>query len=86
MLQKIKYMFNYRRLFKNQKHQNKRLRKKINKLQTSLISELKLDVTNEEIAKLRKQIENQSKQIKKLNLECQKYFDMLMERNNEYED
>lgn len=82
MIQKIKYMFNYRRLFKNQKHQNKRLRKKINKLQTSLISELKLDVTNDEISKLRKKVSDLEKSIKKANLEAQKYFDMLMERND----
>lgn len=82
MIQKIKYMFNYRRLFKNQKHQNKRLRKKINKLQTSLISELKLDVTNDEIAKLRKKVLDLEKSIKKANLESQRYFDMLMERND----
>lgn len=82
MIQKIKYMFNYRRLFKNQKHQNKRLRKKINKLQTSLISELKLDATNDEIAKLRKEVACLKRSLTKANIDAQRYFDMLMERND----
>lgn len=82
MIKKIKYMFNYRRLFKNQKHQNKRLRKKINKLQTSLISELKLDVTNDEIAKLRKEVASLKRSLTKANVDAQRYFDILMERND----
>lgn len=82
MIKKIKEMFNYRRLFKNQKHQNKRLRKKINKLQTSLISELKLDVTNDEIAKLRKEVACLKRTVIKANLEAQRYFDLLMEMSD----
>lgn len=77
---KIKEIFNYRKLFKNQKNKNKRLRKKINKLQTSLISELKLDVTNDEIAKLRKEVTSLKKQLRKQSLEAQRYFDLLVEK------
>lgn len=80
MLKIIKQFLNYKKRFKNQKHKNKRLTKKINKLKNSLIAELKLDITNDEIIKLRKQVESQNKQIKKLNVELQKYFDLLMER------
>ena len=52
---KIKNIFNYRKLWKNQKNKNKRLRKKVNKLSTSLAEELKLDITNDEIRKLKQQ-------------------------------
>ena len=40
---KIKNIFNYRKLWKNQKNKNKRLRKKVNKLSKSLAEELKLE-------------------------------------------
>ena len=75
---KIKNIFNYRKLWKNQKNKNKRLRKKVNKLSTSLAEELKLDITNDEIRKLKQQVQALNNQVKKLNLEAQKYFDMLM--------
>ena len=76
---KIKNIFNYRKLWKNQKNKNKRLRKKVNKLSTSLAEELKLDITNDEIRKLKQQVQALNNQVKKLNLEAQKYFDMLMD-------
>lgn len=81
-MNKLKQLFNYRRLWKNQKHQNKRLRKKVNKLQTSLAEELKLDITNDEIRKLKKQVISLQKQVKALNLEAQRYFELLMEKEN----
>ena len=77
---KIKNIFNYRKLWKNQKNKNKRLRKKVNKLSTSLAEELKLDITNDEIRKLKQQVQALNNQVKKLNLEAQKYFDMLMDQ------
>ena len=80
---KIKNIFNYRKLWKNQKNKNKRLRKKVNKLSTSLAEELKLDVTNDEIRKLEQQVQALNNQVKKLNLEAQKYFDLLMEKELE---
>lgn len=76
----IKNIFNYRKLWKNQKNKNKRLRKKVNKLSTSLAEELKLDITNDEIRKLKQQVQALNNQVKKLNLEAQKYFDLLMEK------
>ena len=76
---KIKQLFNYRRLWKNQKSKNKRLRKKVNKLTTSLAEDLKLDVTNDEIRKLKKQVIELKNQVKKANLEAQRYFDALMD-------
>ena len=42
--------------------------------------ELKLDITNEEIRKLRLEINRLKKQVIKSNLEAQRYFDMLMEK------
>lgn len=78
---KIKELLNYRKRWKNQKNRNKALRKKINKLSTSLAEELKLDITNEEIRKLKQQVQVLNKQVKKLNLEAQKYFDMLVEKD-----
>jgi hypothetical protein len=77
---KLKNIFNYRKLWKHQKNRNKRLTKKVNKLSTSLAEELKLDITNDEIRKLRQQINALNNQVKKLNLEAQKYFDLLMEK------
>ena len=80
---KIKNIFNYRKLWKNQKNKNKRLRKKVNKLSTSLAEELKLYITNYEIRKLKQQVQALNNQVKKLNLEAQKYFDLLMEKELE---
>ena len=80
---KIKNIFNYRKLWKNQKKQNKRLRKKVNKLSTSLAEDLRLDITNDEIRKLKQQVNALKNQVKKLNLEAQKYFDLLMEKELE---
>lgn len=76
---KLKHFFDYKKRFKNQKHKNKRLKKKINKITSSLMSELKLDITNEEIAKLKREIISLKKQLTKSNLEAQKYFDLLMD-------
>ena len=83
MKNKLKQLFNYRRLWKNQKSKNKRLRKKINKMSTSLAEDLKLDITNDEIRKLKKQVIELKNQVKNLNLEAQRYFDMLMEKVDE---
>lgn len=80
---KLKNIFNYRKLWKNQKNKNKRLRRKVNKLSTSLAEELKLDITNDEIRKLKQQVQALNNQVKKLNLEAQKYFDLLMEKELE---
>lgn len=79
-MKKIKQLFNYRKLWKLQKNRNKALRKKVNKLSTSLAEELKLDITNDEIRKLKQQIKELNNRVKRLNLESQKYFDMLMEQ------
>ena len=62
------------------KNRNKNLRKKVNKLSTSLAEDLKLDVTNDEIRKLKQQVKELKNQVIKLNLEAQKYFDLLMEK------
>lgn len=83
MLKKIKQLFNYRKLWKHQKNRNKNLRKKVNKLSKGISEELKLDVTNEEIRKLRLEVNRLKKQVIKANLEAQKYFDMLMEKVEE---
>lgn len=80
---KLKDIFNYRKLWKHQKNRNKRLTKKVNKLSTSLAEELKLDITNDEIRKLKQQVQALNNQVKKLNLEAQKYFDLLMEKDLE---
>lgn len=82
MLKNLKKLFNYRQLWKNQKNQNKRLRKKINKMSTSLAEDLKLDITNDEIRKLKKQVIELKNQVKNLNLEAQRYFDALMDLTN----
>lgn len=82
MLKKLKKLFNYRHLWKNQKNQNKRLRKKINKMSTSLAENLKLDITNDEIRKLKKQVIELKNQVKNLNLEAQRYYDALMDLTN----
>ena len=85
-MNKIKEIFNYRKRWKHQKNRNKRLTKKINKIETSIAEDLKLDITNDEIRKLKQQVNELKNQVKKLNLEAQKYFEMLIEKsdNNEY--
>lgn len=82
-MKKIKEMFNYRKLWKNQKNKNKRLTKKVNRLTNDVLEDLKIDVTNEEIRKLRLEVNRLKKQVIKTNLEAQRYFDMLMEVLNE---
>lgn len=82
----IKQLFNYRKLWKHQKNRNKRLTKKINKLNKSLAEELKLDITNDEIRKLKQQVNALKNQVKSLNLEAQKYFDLLMEKGSKDSD
>lgn len=79
-MNKLKDLFNYRKRWKHQKNRNKLLVKKINKMETSLAEDLRLDITNDEIRKLRQQVNALKNQVKKLNLEVQKYFDMLMEK------
>ena len=79
---KLKEIFDYRKRWKHQKNKNKALRKKVNKLSTGIAEELKLDITNEEIRKLRIEVERLKKQVIKSNLEAQRYFDMLMEKEN----
>lgn len=76
----LKEIFNYRKLWKHQKNRNKSLRKKVNRLSNGIAEELKLDVTNDEIKKLRIEVNRLKKQVIKANLEAQKYFDMLMEK------
>lgn len=79
-MNKIKELFNYRKLWKKQKNRNKALTKKVNKLSKGIAEDLKLDITNDEIRKLKREITALKKQIQKLNLEAQQYFDMLMEK------
>lgn len=81
-MNKIKEIFNYRKRWKQQKNRNKRLTKKINKIETSIAEDLKLDITNDEIRKLKKQVNDLKNQVKKLNLEAQKYFEMLIEKSD----
>lgn len=86
MIQKIKNYFNLYKRYKHQKNKSKRLTKKVNKLQKGITEDLKLDITNDEIRKLKIKVNNQTRRIKKLELECQKYFDMLIDsvgENNE---
>lgn len=83
MKNKIKQMFNYRRLWKHQKNRNKQLTKRINRLTKNISEDLKLDITNEEIRKLRLEIGRLKKQVIKANLEAQRYFDMLMDKLSE---
>ena len=56
------------------------------KLSTSLAEELKLDITNDEIRKLKQQVQALKNQVKQLNLEAQKYFDLLMEKETKNSD
>ena len=81
-MNKINEIFNYRKRWKQQKNRNKRLTKKINKIETSIAEDLKLDITNDEIRKLKKQVNDLKNQVKKLNLEAQKYFEMLIEKSD----
>ena len=81
-MNKIKEIFNYRKRWKQQKNRNKRLTKKINKIETSIAEDLKLDITNDEIRKLKKQVNDLKNQVKKLNLEAQKYFEMLIGKSD----
>ena len=81
-MNKIKEIFNYRKRWKQQKNRNKRLTKKINKIETSIAEDLKLDITNDETRKLKKQVNDLKNQVKKLNLEAQKYFEMLIEKSD----
>lgn len=81
-MNKLKDLFNYRKRWKHQKNRNKLLVKKINKMETSLAEDLRLDITNDEIRKLKQQVNALKNQVKKLNLEAQKYFDMLMEKES----
>ena len=81
-MNKIKEIFNYRKRWKQQKNRNKRLTNKINKIETSIAEDLKLDITNDEIRKLKKQVNDLKNQVKKLNLEAQKYFEMLIEKSD----
>ena len=80
MLKEIKKIFHYRQLWKHQKNRNKQLTKRINRLTKNISEDLKLDITNEEIKKLRLKVNSLEKRIVKLNLEAQRYFDMLMEK------
>lgn len=82
MKEKLKKIFRYRQLWKHQKNRNKQLTKRINRLTKNISEDLKLDITNEEIRKLRLKVNSLEKRIVKLNLEAQKYFDMLMDRYN----
>ena len=82
-MNKLKDLFNYRKRWKHQKNRNKLLVKKINKMETSLAEDLRLDITNDEIRKLKQQVNALKNQVKKLNLEAQKYFDMLMVKEKE---
>ena len=82
-MNKLKDLFNYRKRWKHQKNRNKLLVKKINKMETSIAEDLRLDITNDEIRKLKQQVNALKNQVKKLNLETQKYFDMLMVKEKE---
>lgn len=79
-MKEIRKLFHYRKLWKHQKNKNKHLRRQNNKLRKGIAEELKLDVTNEEIHKLKIEVERLKKQVIKANLEAQKYFDMLMDK------
>lgn len=79
---KIKEMFRYRQLWKHQKNRNKQLTKRINRLTKNVSEDLKIDVTNEEIRKLRLKVNALERRIVKLNLEAQRYFDALMDQMN----
>ena len=80
MIKELKKIFRYRQLWKVQKNRNKNLKKKINKLSQGITEELKLDITNEEIRKLRLEIGRLKLEVQKANKEAQHYFDLLMEK------
>ena len=80
---KLKELFKYRALWKHQKNRNKQLTKRINRITKNVSEDLKRDVTNEEIRKLRLKVNSLERRIIKLNLEAQKYFDMLMEKESD---
>lgn len=82
----LKEIFKYRQLWKHQKNRNKQLTKRINRLTKNISEDLKLDVTNEEIRKLRLEVNRLKKQVMKANLEAQKYFDRLMEQTKDSGD
>lgn len=79
----LKKQFKYRALWKHQKNRNKQLTKRINRLTKNVAEDLKLDVTNEEIRKLKSEVNSLKKQVIKANLEAQKYFDTLMDLMND---
>lgn len=80
MKDRLKKLFKYRQLWKHQKNRNKQLTKRINRLTKNISEDLKIDVTNEEIRKLKLEVNRLKKQVIKANLEAQKYFDMLMDK------
>ena len=80
MIKELKKIFRYRQLWKVQKNRNKNLKKKINKLSQGITEELKLDITNEEIRKLKFEIGRLKLEVQKANKEAQHYFDLLMEK------
>lgn len=80
MIKELKKIFRYRQLWKTQKNRNKNLKKKINKLSQGITEELKLDITNEEIRKLKIEIGKLKLEVQKANKEAQHYFDLLMEK------
>lgn len=80
MIKELKKIFRYRQLWKTQKNRNKNLKKKINKLSQGITEELKLDITNEEIRKLKIEIGRLKLEVQKANKEAQHYFDLLMEK------
>ena len=80
MIKELKKIFRYRQLWKAQKNRNKNLKKKINKLSQGITEELKLDITNEEIRKLKIEIGRLKLEVQKPNKEAHHYFDLLMEK------
>lgn len=81
MIKELKKIFRYRQLWKHQKNQNKQLKKRINRLTKNISEDLKLDVTNEEIRRLKIEISKLKLEVQKANKEAQQYFDWLMEKN-----
>lgn len=80
MMPKIKELFDYRKRWKHQKNRCKHLKKKVNRLSQNITEDLKLDVTNEEVRKLKIEVNRLKKRVIVLNQECQKYFNMLVEK------
>lgn len=79
----LKKQFKYRALWEHQKNRNKQLTRRINRLTKNVAEDLKLDVTNEEIRKLKSEVNSLKKQVIKANVEAQKYFDILMDLMND---